>query len=228
MKKFLFIISIIITTNIAAQQPATGIWASPQAMINFNNKWQWYNEGGYRTIGNSTPAYQYLYRTGVKYFFNAHWSSTMGLAFFFTRTNYEKSNHEFGKEFRLWQEINYKVKLTQKFNLQNRMRTEERFFESTKSKSSYKAFRLRNRLAGTLMFSEKWGVQLSDEYMQQYDHKIFSFNQNRLIASAVYQANKTTQWQGGYMWLLRRDYSQHIITFTVQKTFSLHAHEKHS
>lgn len=211
-----------------AQQPPIGIWISPQVMLNLNNKWQLYNEGGYRTISTTTAAYQTLYRTGVKYFFNEHWSTTLGLAFFFTRTNYKKTNHEFGKEFRMWQEINYKKKFTEKFNLQNRLRTEERFFEATAGKASYNAFRLRNRVTGTLMFSGRWGVQLADEYMQQYDHKNFSFNQNRLIAVAVLQADKTTQLQGGYIWFARPEFSQHIITFTIQKSFLLHAHEKHN
>ena len=228
MKKLFVIVFLFCFKQGSAQSPASGIWISPQIMLNLNKKWQWYNDGGYRTIGTSVSAYQTLYRTGVKYFISDKWSITAGFALFYTRTNYEKTNHEFGGEFRLWQEVNYKWKVSKRFNIQNRFRPEERFFNATNNKSAFDAIRIRNKLSGTLMFSEKWGMQLSDEFMQQYDHSHFWFNQNRLIASAVYQSNKTTQVQAGYLWFIRPDYNQHIITVTIQKTFSLHAHEKHN
>lgn len=222
MKKFFVIIVIICSVKAKAQVPKSGLWVSPQVMLNFNKKWQWHNEGGYRTIGTSASAFQTLYRTGVRYFINDKWSATLGFALFYTRTNYEKANHEFGAEPRLWQELNYKWKLSNRFNIQNRLRTEERFFQATKTKAAYDAFRLRNKITGTWMINEKWGAQLSDEFMQQLDHGHFWFNQNRVIAAVVYQPDKTLQVQAGFLWFIRPEYNQDIATLTIQKTISLH------
>ena len=220
-----FFISIIITTasKTFAQIPATGSWFAMQLPVNISNKWQWHNDAGYRTLGASLNAYQFLYRTGIRYIANKKWSVATGTAIFYTRSSYQKFNREFGKEFRIWQEINAQHQLSKTSTLQNRFRTEQRWFAETDSRDSYFGFRLRYRAAVTKALTDKWSVQFADEYMRQQANNKFSFNQNRAIATALFKINSTAQLQGGYMWLKWPSTSQHILTFTFQKTISLHA-----
>ena len=220
-----FFISMIITaaSKTFAQIPATGSWFAFQLPVKINDKWQWHNDGGYRTLGASLNSYQFLYRTGIRYVVNKKWSVATGTAFFYTRSTYQKFNREFGKELRLWQEFNAQHSLSKTISLQNRFRTEQRWFAETDSRAAYFGFRLRYRAAVIKMLTEKWGVQIANEYMSQEVSKKFSFNQNRLIATALYKINTSSQLQGGYMWLKWPSTSQHILTFTFQKSISLHA-----
>lgn len=206
-----------------SQVPATGNWFALQLPVRLSNKWQWHNDAGYRTIGFSIAAYQYLLRSGIRYNINNSWNTATGYAFFFTRSSFEKADHEFGKEFRLWQELNAQHTFLKSYIIQNRLRMEQRWFDAVGNNDAYFGLRLRHRAAITKVFSENWNLQLADEYMQQLTQGVFSFNQNRLQLNVIYKMNHAEQVQAGYMWLNRQRQSQHIITITFQKTFFLHA-----
>lgn len=222
MKHFLTIVFIVIVTSLFAQRPETGGWFSVQAPVNFSKHWQWHNDAGYRTLGVSTEPLQYLYRTGLRYNFNKRWNTAGGAAFFFSRTSFSKSNDEFGHEFRFWQEANHQYLVSKKLQWQFRLRTEQRFFEATSIKSKYIAYRFRLRSGITQRLSDKWSLQLADEYMQQQAKQKFSFDQNRLMLSAIYHLNPVTQLQGGYMWLQWPHEDQHILMLSFIKNISLH------
>lgn len=215
------ILLLFVCSNVLAQRPQSGGWFSAQLPVSFNPKWQWHNDAGYRTLGTSTAALQYLYRTGVRYTMTENWNTAAGVAFFFTRTSFQKTNHEFGKEFRFWEEVNYKIEINNRLQLISRLRTEQRFFSATQQKDAYTAYRMRLRTQAQQQLTTKWSLLLADEYMQQYAHHKFLFDQNRLIVSAVYQINSSAQLQGGYMWLLWPDAPQHICTVTLQKNILL-------
>ncbi len=209
------------------QRPASGIWVTAAVPVNINSKWQIHNDVSYRTLGNSASLLQYLHRTGIRYTINSHWSAALGVAAIFTRTNFAKENHEFGRELRLWQEALYKTNVTKQLQLQTRLRTEERWFEATNSKASFNAFRYRLRAQLQQKFTPKWAVLIADEYMQQHTKGNWSFDQNRLIISGVYFLNAQTQLQAGYLWFrLPVNTSQHIVNLTFQKTIVLHAKSK--
>jgi Protein of unknown function (DUF2490) len=205
-----------------AQRPGTGAWFTVNAPVKINGKWQMHNDGSYRTLGNSTAASQYLYRTGVRYQINSSISTAAGVAFFFTRTSFEKQNSEFGYEFRTWQELFYQRQINPKLQWLNRFRSEQRFFEETKMKGAFTAHRFRLRSALVYQLTKNWSVNVSEEYFRQAAHGEFSFDQNRVITTAIYQLNPSTQLQGGYMWLLWPESSRHLVSLTFQKTISLH------
>jgi hypothetical protein len=206
-----------------AQVPVTGSWFSLQLPVNFSHKWQWHNDAGYRTMEYSFSAYQFFYRSGARYYFTKSWSTASGYALFFTSNSNQKSDHEFGKEFRLWQELNAQQPFLKFFSIQNRFRTEQRWFDSVTSKDAFFGLRWRHRAAITKKIAEKWSLQLADEYMQQLAEGVFSFNQNRLQLLAIVKMNHSGQVQAGYMWLKRPQQSQHIVTVSFQKTFFLNA-----
>ena len=207
-----------------AQQAQTLVWNTLQFPVQLSKKWQLHNDISYRTIGASGSAYQYTFRTGVRRFINQKWNIATGLAFFFTRTSFDKINHEFGREFRLWQEVVKENKLNKKLSLISRFRTEERFFATTSKKDKNFALRLRYRMAVVQTLSDKWKIQLANEYMRQVAGGEFTFQQNRLGAAATYSVNSTTQLQAGYIWSKLARVTQHFITCTFTKTIITNEH----
>lgn len=224
MKKIFVILFMTVAGNLLAQQrPETGQWYTLNLPVNFSKHWQWHNDAGYRTLGTSFDPVQYLYRTGLRYIFNKQWSSAAGVAFFFTKTDFDKTHHEFGKEFRFWQEVLHHQSLNEQLQFMLRLRTEQRFFSATSRKEKYTGHRFRLRPGFNQRLNEKWSLQLTDEYMRQVANGKFSFDQNRITLTGIHHFNKATQLQAGYMWLKWPDASQHIITISFTKTISLHA-----
>lgn len=224
MRKIFFISMLIIVANKSfAQIPATGSWFALQLPVKINEKWQWHHDAGYRTLGASLNAYQFLYRTGIRYLANKKLSVATGTAFFYTRSSYQKYNREFGGEFRIWQELNVQLPFSNTILFQNRFRTEQRWFAETDRRAAYFGLRVRNRVTVTKTLNDKWSVLLGHEYMRQLAENKFSFNQNRVLATGIYKINSSEQIQGGYIWIKWPASSQHIFTFTFQKNISLHA-----
>lgn len=228
MKGSIAISLLLVFGKVAGQRPHTGLWTAANIPVSFSNKLQMHNDAGYRTIGASANVHQYLYRTGIRYLFNNNISVTGGVAWFNTRTSYSKINHEYEHEFRFWQELNIQTPLTDKLVLQNRFRAEQRSFEATKNKQAYHANRYRYRTGVTYRITNKWSSELANEYMHQFQNSKGSFNQNRVLLSGMYQLNAATILQGGYMWLLWPDASQHIVTITFRKNISLHGNKNKS
>ena len=199
------------------------MWLNAQVPVSFTKKWQWHNDVSYRTLGNSVAPLQYEYRTGVRYNINNVWSVTAGTAFFFTRNDFLKQHDEFGREFRLWQELAYRKNITKPFQIYVRLRTEQRNFAATSTKAAFHAFRYRIRTQLQQQLNKRWAIQFVDEYFQQHAHSTWSYDQNRAMANAVYSVNPQTNVTAGYMWLRWPAHSsQHILTITFQKTILLH------
>lgn len=223
MKKIIIIPSLLLSAKTFSQRPTTGIWLNAQVPVSFTKKWQWHNDVSYRTLGNSVAPLQYEYRTGLRYNINTSWSAASGSAFFFTRNGFLKQHDEFGKEFRLWQELAYRKNITKPFQLYIRLRTEQRNFAATSTKAGYHAFRYRIRTQLQQQLNRRWAIQIADEYFQQHTYSKWSFDQNRLFVNAVYLLPHQTSVSTGYMWVKRpENTSQHILNITFQKTILLH------
>src|SRR5258706_15462803 len=130
----IFLLIMLIAKGHTIFSQETIVWNSIQLPVRLSSKWQLPVDFSYRTLGVSASAYQYTSRIGIRRFINKAWSVASGLALFFTRTSFEKTNNEFGREFRIWQEAVAEKKLRKNFVLQNRLRTEERFFAATAEK----------------------------------------------------------------------------------------------
>ena len=227
-KLIVLIMAVLIIKNGLAQLPSSSVWLTVQLPISFSPKWQMYNDATYRTLGITSTAYQRFYRTGIRYQFSEKWSALSGISFFSTRAKVDRHDTEFGKEFRIWQELSYVQKFQKNFSAQYRLRTEERFLEATTLKPSYHILNINNRISFLKPISEKWNIQVADEYYEQVVERKFRFNQNRLSATGIYNVSKTMLFQGTYMWLLRKASSQHVMQFTVRKTIILYGRHEHS
>jgi hypothetical protein len=216
----------MLASAVNAQRPPTGFWTAVNIPVQLTNRWQWHNDASYRTLGNSYVPLQYLYRPGMRYLLNKKWNVASGVALFFTKTDFEKSHHEYGKEFRLWQEGQLQESIGS-WKLQLRLRTEQRFFGPTSLKNKYTAHRFRLKATVTKMVTTKWGWQIASEYMRQIKKSTaLHFDQSRAMASAIYQPTASLQIQAGYMWLKWPEASQHIFSLTILKNYKLYEHRK--
>jgi hypothetical protein len=197
------------------------IWSSLQLPVQLSPKWQLPADVSYRTIGFSSSAYQYTFRTGLRRIFNQKWQAAAGGAMFFTRTSFKKDDQHFGKEYRLWQEGLAEHPVAKKLFIQNRARVEERFFEATSAAVAFTAYRFRYRVA-LIKLIDKWRLLLANEYMQQQDRGKFHFQQNRVSGSVSLYLNSATYVQTGYIWSALKGPDQHILLLTFQKTIALH------
>ena len=222
MAKLLFFCTVLlIGFSSNAQTPREGMWLGAQLQLKFSDKWAWQHDAGYRTAGTGFLKQQILYRTGARYFVNKDLSVAAGGAVFFSRSSFDRTNTEFGREFRLWQEAFQQIDL-KKLLWQNRFTAEQRFYDDTKLKPAYNAYRFRLKTIFTKPLNDKWSLQVSDEYMRQLSHGSFAFDQNRVMAYAVYNYNASMVLRGGYMWLYKNvEGSRHILNINFQKNIRL-------
>lgn len=218
----LYLMFCCITKGAAAQVPPTSMWFTLQLPVSLSHRWQLHNEGTYRTRGTSFVANQRFYRAGMRYMISDEWNVAGGVAFFSTKTRVDKHDNEFGKEFRLWQELAYQHSFNKKFSLQYRARTEERFLEATSVNPANRILNINNRLSFQKPISGKWDIQLAEELFEQVIDRKLNFNQNRLSTAGIFRAGKNMQVQGAYIWVKRKASSQHVIQFTIRKTILLY------
>jgi hypothetical protein len=212
---------------VMAQMPSIAHWLTLQVPVMLDKQWQWHNDGGYRTLGNDITGHQFFYRSGLRKQLGKGWSVAAGAALFFTRSSFDKGNHIFGEEPRLWQEIEYRCRPTKQLTLQARFRPEQRFFAAVGNQGAFYATRLRYRLGITQQLAHRWHLQLANEYMHQTKNSRLVFNQNRTMVGATYQLTKSRQLYMGYMWLQWPLYKhQHITQITFIQTISLHANSE--
>jgi Protein of unknown function (DUF2490) len=226
MRQCIVLLFVLLNNSIEAQRPVTGGWFTASMPVNFSKKLQWHNDAGYRTFGESITPMQFFVRTGIRHSFSQAISGAGGVAFFFTKTTFDKSDKEFGKEFRTWQELTVIKRLSEKLSWINRVRTEQRFFANTEHKSSYTAHRFRLRTMFQQKISSGVSLQLSNEYMNRMVKSKMIFDQNRLAVSLVYRLKGNLQLQPGYMWLKWPEGSQHILMITLQKNIFLKGGDK--
>ena len=202
-----------------AQDPAAEVWMSVSVPVFFgkNGSWQWHNDAGYRTNGMSVLPHQYLFRSGVRKYFNSKWNAAVGGALFFTRATYNKED-EFGQEDRLWQEVVNITKIAEKSSLHTRFRAEERFFKSVEDKEAYDAMRFRLRTAFVQTLNKHWQFQVAEEYMQQLANHNFRFNTNRVAAAVIRSWEGQSQLQITYTLQTRKNSEQSIIALSFQKS----------
>lgn len=218
-------IPLLTTMTLTAQTNNTIIWNTFQLPVQFSGKWQLVNDVSYRTLGFSTAAFQYTFRTAVRYQANKQWNISFGIANFNTRSSFSKANREFIHEYRLHQEAMSEHFLAPKFALQHRFRSEERFFAATPSRAALQALRVRYRLLAIQTINQHWKILAGNEYMQQLASKKFEFQQNRAQVAVQYIINNSSQLQGGYIWSKLSDSNQHFITLTFQKKIWWHGNK---
>lgn len=215
----LYLLSCLLVEAVAGQKNRSVIWNSLQFPVQLTKQWHIQNDISYRTLGISVHSWQYTFRTGLRYFFHQKFSVAAGVAHFSTRRSPDKTENEFGKEIRLWQEAVYQDKVYSTWDWQHRLRIEERHFYPIFTSGVSNAVRIRYRINFIKSFSEKWKWNVSNEIMEQIVKNTISFQQNRLGTSFSYNLPGLSQLQFGYIWSKLENESVHYMTIGYQKTF---------
>lgn len=206
---FLFVCSFVV-----AQAQKTQAWLSVNVPFRKGN-WEWHNDAGYRNELNSFTTQQFLYRTGVRHYFNEKVSTALGYAFFDTKVQGVVS--EFGPENRIWQELNAQISLNKNTTFIHRVRAEERWFSKTSVGESVFGFRSRYRVALQKKLSDKLDLQVYNELMYQLQRSKFGFNQNRIGLNFFFKASKSTQINFGYTYMTTVQSPLHLFLLGYSK-----------
>lgn len=212
--RYVFLV-ILFISSFAVHAQKTQAWLSVNVPFRKGN-WEWHNDAGYRNELNSFTTQQFLYRTGVRYYFSEKVSSTLGYAFFDSKVQGSITN-EFGPENRIWQELNYQQKLGAGWGWIHRVRAEERWFSKTSVGESFFGFRPRYRLAFQKKINNQIDVQLYDELMYQYQLVNWVFNQNRVGLNLLIKTGKSTQFNVGYTFMSTPKSPLHLLLLGYTK-----------
>jgi hypothetical protein len=156
-------------------------------------------------------------RTGVRYTYSPNWSTSLFCDLVHSRVKpYDKNDLEFGDEIRLTEEVNHKYPIGKMYTMLHRLRVEERFFGETSLGHDYKALRFRYRLAALKKLSDKWDIQLADEYLEQLLGSNLKYNSNRLSLTGYFRYAKNAHIETTYYWIKFPTYSQHVFSVALQ------------
>ena len=211
--RYVFLILLSIASSLVQAQKIQ-VWLSVNVPVR-KGSWEWHNDAGYRNELNSFTTQQFLYRTGLRYYFSEKVSSALGYAFFDTKVQGVVS--EFGTENRIWQEFNYQQKLGAGWSWIHRVRTEERWFSKTSVGESFLGFRPRYRLGIQKKINDQFDVQLYNELMYQYQRMDWVFNQNRLGINFFIKAAKSAQFNFGYTYMTTAQSPLHLLLIGYTK-----------
>jgi hypothetical protein len=218
-----FLIILLGTVIVTKAQPkGASFWLSAQLPVDFSPRWQWHNDLAYKSNGVTFKTYQRWYRTGLRYRISEKFNVAGGIGFLATQASANTKDDEFGKEFRIFQELIFQNPMNNHWQFQDRVRVEERFLKATTTKPSSHILQLSDRVSFTRTLTKKWDIQFADEFFEQLIDKKFVFSQNRLMGVGVYKISKKFQVQGTYIWAVRKTFTQHILQFTIRKLFSVY------
>ena len=203
-----------------AQPKGASFWLSAQLPVDFSPRWQWHNDLAYKSNGVTLRTYQRWYRTGLRYRISEKVNVAGGIGFLATQASSNSKDDEFGREFRVWQEMIYQQPMKNDWQFQDRVRVEERFLKATSTKPSSRILQLSDRVSFTKNLSKRWDMQFADEFFEQVIDRKFVFSQNRAMGVGIYKINKKFQVQGAYLWVVRKTFTQHILQVTIRKLFS--------
>ena len=203
-----------------AQPKGASFWLSAQLPVDLSPRWQWHNDLAYKSNGVTLETYQRWYRTALRYRISEKFNVAGGIGFLATQASSNSKDDEFGREFRVFQEMIYQLPMINKWQFQDRVRVEERFLKATATKPSSHILQLSDRVSFTKTLSKKWDMQLADEFFEQLIDKKFVFSQNRIMGVGIYKVSKKFQMQGALIYVVRKTFTQQILQVTFRKIFS--------
>jgi len=191
---------------------SSSLWFSAQAPLRIKN-WEWHQDAGYRTIGYSSKATLWLYRTGLRRYFSEHWNAAGGYALFASRVDKDRS--AFGAENRIWEEL-VRQDQWRKLRWVQRLRIDHRWFDATTKTPYYSAHRFRYRTAFIQALAPQLDLQVYDEIMVQSQKRQWLFNQNRTGFFLHIKPSEKQAFNLGYTYLHQPSANTHLFLLGYQ------------
>lgn len=207
LKTYEFLILVILASNICAQEKNVSYenqqWAQYYGQLLFSDKWSLVADCGMRRRDCLQEWSQTLVRGGVMYSLNTSVSFAGGMAYFTSFTENTPSRDEK----RLWLEMAFK-QTAARFNFQQRLRLEDRFFHTFHDNSFNSNYRARYRFYLTIPINHNslldntffiaGGDEIFINFGKEINHNMF--DQNRLLAGVGYKLNQNFQFSISYVY----------------------------
>jgi hypothetical protein len=226
MKKLgLCLVLLWAITNLNAQVThQQTYWIRLYARVKLNDKWSWQTQADNRRFFGETsqPQLQFIAHTEV----HRKWGKTTEGSLGFTFSDVWQGNLPV-PELRPFQEFYVYQKLSDKWRLSHRFRTEERWFRNYSKDVLTEGynfkFRVRYMLRTDFQLSKKWVLKANDELFYHTD----DFDQNRIYAGLEYKFLKDLSLEMGYLKLYQKRaynkgfYDRDNLRVTLYKDFVL-------
>lgn len=216
---FFLMFTFLLNLHINAQKSVIKqnlYWLRYYNQLSITKKTTWHNEIDDRRFFENNRRQQLIIHSRLHYKFIKNIDVAVGLSYSFQ--NPQDPNSTFGlriPEFRPVQEISYTSSLSSRFNLQQRLRVDERFRHKNNNLELLEGYdfnlRLRYRLQLVYRINEPDGkvpiaVKISDEFMINSGKKFASahFDQNRIYAGFELGLQKNLSAELGYMHLYQQ------------------------
>jgi hypothetical protein len=177
-------------------------WTRLYVRVKLNDKWSWQNEADNRRFFGENQQLQFIAHTHLHRKFGKNMAHPEKLgaegSLGFTFSDVWQGTLPV-PELRPFQEFYVYQKLTDKWRLTHRFRTEERWFHNyvkdVLTEGYNFKFRLRYMLRTDYQLGKKWVLKVNDEVMYHTD----DFDQNRFYAGLEYKFRKDISLETGYL-----------------------------
>lgn len=215
---------LLVSTSFFAQKTRNpdAAWSSIAIGLKFNDKWSDITDFGYRTISSEFIPYTYYARTAMRYNINKRWNAAGGIAFYNQKTSYLKENHEYGTEFRIYEEINRSSLKSHKVIFNQRFRIEQKFYQATSKKPPTQYLRAQYRIMTGYQFSSKMNIQAGPEWFESYQNKKIVFDQLRLYTTLNVSPGDGFGISLSFFKSIRSTTYQNIYQIQLSKNLQLH------
>lgn len=184
------------------------VWVNEYLKIRWNDKWNFYFDGSYRTRDWLNHWSQIKLNPGINYKVNTKISATVGFAYFLSY-----NTHYLVPEYRPWEQLQYNQTISSRFVVSHRVRVEQRLNQKVLKEKLINDYAFTNRYRyqlGIKYFFTKDTIHtidgiikvprinknalyllLSDEIMMNSGKEIIynSFDQNRITIGLGYKLN---------------------------------------
>lgn len=213
-------IFLLISSSLMAQNAPFATWSSILINSRIHTKWSNTTDIGYRTIGGDFLPFQNYIRTGLRHHFNQHVTALGGIAYFSTKTSFLPENNEYGREFRIYQEVQRQSNRNKKVIFDIRLRNEQRFFSKTSNRDQFVSFRLAGRAFVGYQFTNLFTWQVGSEYFESLTSKKLFMDQTRFMNQFIFRMNKGFSLNLMYMYVIRKAYNQSVFNCVLVKNIN--------
>lgn len=207
------------------------MWFRYAQKLKLNENYQLNSEIEERFYSSTGRQHQFLIRTALDRKLGKEWSANIGFTYFLQSLPHDPDVAEFHNQTELRPHfgLGYKQKISEKFSINHRIKSELRFFEKEDHSFEFGNNRTRYMLNLQYTFIPKFTAAIYDEIHINIGKKIVKnvFDQNRIGASISYFPTSTIGFELGYInWFQQRTsgvdfYNRNILRFTFHHNINM-------
>lgn len=207
------------------------LWLRYALKMKINDRYQINTEIEERTYHSPWRQHQLVSRATLERKLEKDWSVNVGFTYFVQSLPHDPEVADYHNQIELRPHLGfgYQQKISEKFSVNHRIKSEFRFFEQENGRFEYGNNRTRYMLNVQYRFLPKFTLSAFDEIHLNIGKKIVKnvFDQNRIGGSIMYFPIPNLGFELGYLnWFQQRTsgvdfYNRDIIRFTVHQNINL-------